>query len=77
MSKNKKTIFNPLWLEDDEFKSWLCRSKESDKARCKLCKKDFEISNVGRQALISHASGKKHKEIDIKIKLFSIQKRKT
>ena len=30
MSKNKKTIFNPLWLED-EFKSWLCSSKESDK----------------------------------------------
>ena len=76
MSKNKKTIFNPLWLEDDEFKSWLCSSKESDKARCKLCKKDFELSNMGRQALISHASGKKHKEIDIKIKAFFNPKKK-
>ena len=76
MSKKKKTIFNPLWLEDDEFKSWLCSSKESDKARCKLCKKDFELSNMGRQALISHASGKKHKEIDIKIKAFFNPKKK-
>ena len=76
MSKNKKTIFNPLWLEDDEFKSWLCSSKESDKARCKLCKKDFELSNMGRQALISHASGKRHKEIDIKIKAFFNPKKK-
>ena len=70
MSKIKKTIFNPLWLEEDEFRSWLCSARQNDKAKCKLCKKEFELSNMGRQALISHASGMKHKDIDKKIKAF-------
>ena len=29
-----------------------------------------KIQNMGRQALISHCNRKKHKEIDVKIKLF-------
>ena len=55
MNKNKKkTVFNHKWLEEDEFKSWLASTKDEDKARCKLCKKDIELSNMVRQALLSH-----------------------
>ena len=60
MSKNKKnTVFNHRWLEEDEFESLLASTKDEDKARCKLCKKSIELSNMGRQALLSHCSGKK------------------
>ena len=66
MSKIKKTIFNPLWLEEDEFRSWLYSARQNDKTKCKLCKKEFELSNMGKQALTNHASGMKHKDIDKK-----------
>ena len=56
--KKKKTVFNHKWLEEDEFKSWLASTKDEEQARCKLCKKDIELSNMGRQALLSHCSGK-------------------
>ena len=69
--KKKKTVFNHKWLEEDEFKSWLASTKDEDKA------KDIELSNMGRQALLSHCSGKKHKEIDIKVKTFFSKPKKT
>lgn len=31
-------------------------------ARCKLCRKDIDISNMGEAALKSHMQGKKHLE---------------
>ena len=73
----KKTLFNANWLEEDQFKSWLTSAKDGNKARCKLCKKDIELSNMGRQALVSHCSGKKHKEIDVKVKTFFQSKKQT
>ena len=75
--KKKKTVFNHKWLEEDEFKSWLASTKDDDKARCKLCKKDIELSSMGRQALLRQCSGKKHKEIDIKVKTFYSKPKKT
>ena len=69
MSK-KKTVFNEKWLEEDQFKEWLVSAKDNGKARCKLCKKDIELSNMGRQALLSHCGGKQHKEVDLKVKTF-------
>ena len=61
----KKTLFNSNWLEEEQFKSWLTSTKDGNKAICKLCKKDIELWNMGRQALVSHCSGKNHKEVDV------------
>ena len=44
----KKTLFNANWLEEDQFKYWLTSTKDGNKARCKLCKKDIESSNMGK-----------------------------
>ena len=57
-------------MEEDAFKTWLSKAADKKQARCRLCKKDFELSNMGKKALLSHAAGKKHIERDIKIKTF-------
>ena len=57
----KKTLFNEDWLKDSQFSSWIARSIHKDKARCKLCATDFQLGNMGKQALLSHARGKKHR----------------
>ena len=67
---SRQTVFNTQWLDDDEFKSWIKPSKRENQANCKLCRKDIELSNMGRQSLVSHALGKKHKELDLKVKSF-------
>ena len=71
----KKTLLNANWLEEDQFKSWL--TSATNKARCRLSEKDIELSNMGRQALVSHCSGKKHKEVDVKVKIFFQAKEQT
>ena len=63
MPKNKICIFNNNWLTSSKYSSWLVKSNCKSKARCKLCCKDFDISNMGVSALESHASGKKHTDI--------------
>ena len=73
----KKTLFNANWLEEDQFKSWLTGGKYGNKAGCKLCKKDIELSNMGRQAPVTNCSGKKHKEVDVKVKIFFQSKKQT
>lgn len=63
MSKQKdKCIFNDSWLSDQRFSEWL-KKATAYRAYCKLCAKDFDISNMGVSALVSHAGGKKHQEI--------------
>ena len=42
---SKRTAFNPAWLKE---------------ARCTVCGINLELSNMGKQALISHTKGKKH-----------------
>ena len=64
------TYFSKDWLEDPDFKNWLVSCTHNTQARCKLCQKAFNISNMGRQALVSHASGKKHKLHDSKVQMF-------
>ena len=68
MSKMKdQTYFSKDWLTDPDFKNWLADINDNTAARCKVCHKTFKLSNMGRQALISHASGKSHKKpFDIK-----------
>ena len=59
----KKTLFNEDWLKDSQFSSWIARSSHKDKARCKVCATDFQLGNMGKQARLSHARGKKHQKI--------------
>ncbi|KAF0750466.1 Uncharacterized protein FWK35_00013715 [Aphis craccivora] len=57
----KKTIFNNLWLEEEEFKPWL-RKDNSDinGAYCVFCKKCFCLNNMERKALTNHSVSIKH-----------------
>ena len=35
------------WLEEDEFSSWVARVLDvNKKAKCKVCGKSFELSNM-------------------------------
>ena len=58
-------------MEENAFKSWLSKAADKKQARCRICKKDFELSNMDKKTLLSHAAGKKHSERDMKIKIFS------
>ena len=67
MSKMKdQTYSSKDWLTDPEFKNWLADTNGSTAARCKVCHKTFKLSNMGRQALISHASGKSNSSLNRK-----------
>ena len=54
MSKKKdQTFFLHDWLSDPEFKMWLVEVPGCNKlARCKHCKKSFNLSNIGHQASV-------------------------
>ena len=57
---SKQTYFQADWLLNDEFKIWLASVPEDNtKAHCKLCKKSFGLSNMGKAALISHQTKSK------------------
>ena len=57
---NDQTSFSQDWLNDSEFEQWITVAPNNTQARCKLCKQTFNLSNMGRQALVSHAAVKKH-----------------
>ena len=58
---SRQTSFNSAWLQEELFKPWLGTvEKDNHKARCIVCGLTFELSNMGKQALISHSKGKKH-----------------
>ena len=49
---------------DDEFKDWVQSSNKCENSfRCKFCKKTYELGSMGKSALRSHASGKKHQRL--------------
>ena len=64
MSKQDQRYFSSDWLEDPEFKDWIVKVSDITQARCKTCMKTFSLSNMGRQALVSHASGQLHFQWD-------------
>ena len=76
MSKKKdETFFSHDWLSNPEFKMWLVEVPGDNKlARCKHCKKSFNLSNMGRQALVSHGTGQKYQNIIKSISVFTKQK---
>ena len=58
-----RCVFADKWLKDDKFSSWVAPHATSrQKARCKVCNKDIDVSTMGESALVSHMAGKKHKE---------------
>ena len=50
-----KCVFNARWLQCEQYCSWLMRTSDVHKARCKICLKDFNIGGMGEPALRSHA----------------------
>uniref|UniRef100_A0A915IDS2 BED-type domain-containing protein n=1 Tax=Romanomermis culicivorax TaxID=13658 RepID=A0A915IDS2_ROMCU len=60
----KKVAFQSSWINPDLHKKWAewLRAVPNDKhsAYCKLCKKSFSLSNMGRQAIVSHSTLTKH-----------------
>jgi hypothetical protein len=64
MSAKFKTKFNINWLSEPLFASWLQQVKDNcHEARCILCKKNFQLSNMGRQAVVSHQHSQQHMKI--------------
>lgn len=71
----EQTYFSKDWLADPIFKDWIVKAPDKTEARCRLCSKNFKLSNMGRQALVSHANGKTHKiHFDRKQMFFKISK---
>lgn len=59
-----KCLFNDDWFKSDDYKNWILRDSESKcKARCAMCSKSFDVSNMGECALKYHMKGKKHQKI--------------
>jgi hypothetical protein len=60
-----KCVFNAAWLRMDCYSNWLVQDKlkPGSCARCKLCLKSFDITNMGEAALKSHMTGKKHQQL--------------
>ena len=59
------TYLDDQWSQMPEFKSWLIRGDDNTTAKCRVCpipRNNIELSNMGKQSLKSHASGKKHCE---------------
>ena len=74
-SKKDQTFFSHNWLSDPEFKMWLVEVPGDNRfSRCKHCKKSFNLSNTGRQALVSHGTGQKHQNIVKSISVFTKEK---
>ena len=58
---SKYTNFNPVWMTDKLYQSWLLPDeKNKHKFRCSLCNMSLDLSNMGKRALNSHIEGKKH-----------------
>ena len=46
------------WLTKDQFKLWLETEVNAQRARFKLCKKSFDVSNMGEAAPTGHTKAK-------------------
>ena len=52
---SNQTYFQDEGLEDDKFSSWVAQVLGDNKnAKCKVCRKSFELSSMGRGAFTSH-----------------------
>ena len=64
MSTKKQFYFKKEWLQDPDFKLWLQEVPTNrTKAKCILCQKTIELSNMGKFTLKIHLRYKKHKDL--------------
>ena len=72
---SNQTYFQDEWLEEYEFSSWLARVLDyNKKAKYKVCRKSFELSNMGRGALTSHQTkSEKHKRVMKNLSAFLVK----
>ena len=55
-----KCSFSDGWLKNSSYKLWLERDMDKFEAKCKICSKAFDVSNMGESALKSCEKGEKH-----------------
>ena len=68
-----KCKFSKEWLCYPKSKDWLARdSKWAMKAKCPLCVKSFDISNMGEAAVVNHVV--KHSRLECRHLLASTQR---
>lgn len=62
----KRTLFNYDWCDKElnpDWAKWLEPNPKSIySAKCLACKRTFQLSNMGRQAIVSHEVGPKHQK---------------
>ena len=56
------TSFQDDWLSVEEFKDWLKKTSNPQKAHCTVCNTTFDINSGGRTSVESHHIGKRHGE---------------
>ncbi|XP_043478672.1 uncharacterized protein LOC122509007 [Leptopilina heterotoma] len=63
MPSTKKTSFQDNWLTNPLYEKCIKRVPDNiHAAHCTICYTNFGLSNMGKGALDSHISGKKHKK---------------
>ena len=56
-----KCVFNAAWTEHKVYSKWIApRDGDKTYAKCTLCDKSFDVSNMGEAALKSHMKSQKH-----------------
>jgi len=64
MSSKFKTKFNINWLREPFFPSWQQQVKANcHEASCIICMNNFQLSNMGRQAVVSHQHSQQHMKL--------------
>ena len=58
------TFFQEAWLQNPKFSTWIQQTAIQTEAKCKLCCKTIDLSNMGTRALESHAQSAKHVKLN-------------
>ena len=59
---SRRCHFCEIWLQEPDFAAWLQQTKDDSKGYYKLCRKLFDISNMGIGAVKIHIKSKQHKQ---------------
>lgn len=57
---SRRCKFKEEWKINPEFRDWIGRTDDAQRAYCKICKKAFDVGNMGISAVKSHAKGQGH-----------------
>ena len=67
------TFFQEAWLQNPKFSTWIQQTAIQTEAKCKLCCKTIDLSNMGTRVLESHTQSAEHVKLNNKsgaIKMF-------